>query len=223
MLNVKHILWDVDGTLYKYTSQYMKEMKREIYETFSKKLGITLQRAKTIFERELKILGAGTEVFLKHNLDPSLAMEAINRVDKKRVLKRDPSLLNMLKNTLKNYDHIIVTGTTRKDAVNTLKILGIPKNIFSIIITLDDVALPKPRPEPYLKTLQFTKDRPERHVAVGDSEKRDIIPAKNLGMKTVIVGKKSKIADYSIDSIYDLPKLLHADNILRKRRAVTNL
>ena len=208
MLNVKHILWDVDGTLYEYTPQYMKEIKGKIYETFSKKLGVTLQRAKTIFDRELKILGAGTEVFLKHNLDPSLAIEAINSVDKKRVLKREPSLLNMLKNTLKNYDHIIVTSTTRKDVLNTLKILGIPKSTFSLIITLDDVALTKPRPEPYLKVLQFTKDKPEKHVSVGDSEKRDAIPAKNLGMKTVIVGKKSKIADYSIESIYDLPKVL---------------
>jgi FMN phosphatase YigB (HAD superfamily) len=183
-------------------------MRQKIYERFSEQLGVPLQRAITIFENEWKNLGVGTEIFKKYGIEPILLLNAINSVDKKRFLKRDPKLLNMFKKNLKKFNHFILTNNTKKDILNTLKILGVPKNIFALIIAFDNVAYPKPHPEPFMRVLEFTNDPPEMHVVVGDNDKMDIVPSKNLGMKAIMVWKESKIADRSVKSIYDVPKVL---------------
>ena len=43
---------------------------------------------------------------------------------------------------------------------------------------------------------------------VGDREKTDIIPAKKLGITTFIVNANSDSADYQLDEIYNLEKIL---------------
>jgi FMN phosphatase YigB (HAD superfamily) len=45
-------------------------------------------------------------------------------------------------------------------------------------------------------------------VYVGDGLNTDVIPAKNCGMMTVAVGSLISEADFSIDSIHEIEKLL---------------
>lgn len=208
MEDVKHIIWDVDGTLYHHRPQLRKETIEKIHEKFSEKLGVPLQRAKTIYEHEWKNLGVGMEIFKKYGIEPIFILEAVNSVDKKRFLKTDPTLYDMFKKNLKKFNHFIITNNIERGALNTLKILGIPKNIFNLIVTFNNVTYPKPHSEPFMKILEFTNDPPEMHVMIGDNDKMDILPAKNLGMKTIMVWKESKIADQSVKSIYDVPKVI---------------
>ena len=39
------------------------------------------------------------------------------------------------------------------------------------------------------------------HIYVGDSLAADILPAKSLGMKTILIGKENSEADFSVNSI----------------------
>jgi len=52
--------------------------------------------------------------------------------------------------------------------------------------------------------------KPSQVISVGDQEDTDIIPAKNLGLVTVFVGrsKKSRKADFNVSSIRELARLL---------------
>jgi FMN phosphatase YigB (HAD superfamily) len=82
------------------------------------------------------------------------------------------------------------------------------QQIFQGIVTADDVLRAKPDVEPYLKALEITGGPVHEHVSIGDREKVDILPAKRLGMKTILVWGTSEAADASVPTVYDVPKVL---------------
>jgi len=54
---------------------------------------------------------------------------------------------------------------------------------------------------------KFSLD-PSDCISVGDQESTDILPAKKLGIKTVIVGKRSDAADFEIKEIAEIENVL---------------
>lgn len=205
---VKYLLWDVDGTFYKYDPLLQKVIRQKIYEFVANGLGIPLKEARERYEKIYEKIGSATATSIELGLRRNSILEAIDSVDKSEYIKKDSRLLNMLEKTLKGYTHLIVTNDSRKGTFRTLEILDIPLNIFYRIITADDVINAKPNPEAFLKAIEITNSRPEECVSIGDRDKVDIIPAKRLGMKTIFVWGKSDIADYSFDTVYDVPKIL---------------
>lgn len=102
---------------------------------------------------------------------------------------------------------------TFKSRQGTMKILGhfgILK-FFDIIITVDDVANPKPHPECLEKVLAFYHIGPEEAVYIGDTV-TDIATGKNAGMQTCAVTYGFGTADevlylnpnYAVDSFSGL-------------------
>ena len=81
------------------------------------------------------------------------------------------------------------TPYTRK----LLKSLGI-ENFFDSVTTAEDVGVGKPNPKIFIEAIKKAKSK--KKVYIGDSEKRDIIGAKNVGMLTIKIGKYSKNADF---------------------------
>ena len=69
------------------------------------------------------------------------------------------------------------------------------------------VGVLKPRPDPFLFTLQCTGLKPEEHLFVGDRDETDIAPAKKIGMKTCYVWGQSQVADISFDTVYQVSKI----------------
>ena len=64
----------------------------------------------------------------------------------------------------------------------------------------------KPDPDPFLKALELARVSPDEAIYIGDKEETDILGAKAVGMKTIMVWGKSPEADLSIPTIYDLEK-----------------
>jgi len=145
-------------------------------------------------------------------MKPIVLLDAINSVDKRDYLRKDYRLLKMLKEDLGRYNHFILTSTTKKDLYKTLDLLGIPLDFFTLILTFDDLTCLKPHPNAFKRILDFTKDLPETHVLVGDNERMDIIPSKKVGMKTIMVWNESDIADFNVESIYDVSKIIQILN-----------
>jgi putative hydrolase of the HAD superfamily len=91
-------------------------------------------------------------------------------------------------------------------------------NYFDVVVTFDDTNKRKPDAEPFRKTLELLKLRPNEVIMVGDWPERDIVGAKLLGMKTVFArygdtfGTKVSGADWDIDDIYDLIKIIDNEN-----------
>ncbi|MGC8506268.1 MAG: HAD family hydrolase [Thermoplasmata archaeon] len=104
---------------------------------------------------------------------------------------------------------IVIVTSGRREAVSRIKL---PVND---IVTIDDVKVGKPHTEPYEKALKIMGLKPSEVLVVGDSE-NDMIPARTLGSVSVLVRhgnhNVSDHADYMIDEIGELPKLIEHIN-----------
>lgn len=85
-------------------------------------------------------------------------------------------------------------------------------DLFDTVVTFDETGVSKPSPEPFLLALERLSMRPEQALMIGDWVDRDLLGAKNLGMKTVHARYGAEIpeerpvphADAVIDDIRDL-------------------
>lgn len=106
----------------------------------------------------------------------------------------------------------IRTGVVTSSRRAMVDILKIP---FEPVITIDDVEMGKPDPEPYLKMLDILKIEPEHAMFVGDAE-TDLIPAREIGSVSVFIGHGkvhfSPNADYYVDEIRETARLVRKIN-----------
>ncbi|MGI6457037.1 MAG: HAD family hydrolase [bacterium] len=87
----------------------------------------------------------------------------------------------------------------------TLARLGV-EHFFDIILASCEIGIAKPDPEFFHHALQLAKTKAEQVTFLGDQIDYDLVPAKNLGMKTVYVDyygreKKSDAVDYYVPSM----------------------
>jgi putative hydrolase of the HAD superfamily len=78
----------------------------------------------------------------------------------------------------------IITDAHSRDATRRLERSGLLP-FFDGIIAYDMVMVKKPAREPFLCALEMLRAGPEETLLVGDSPRRDIRPARDMGMSTV--------------------------------------
>lgn len=97
----------------------------------------------------------------------------------------------------------VYTSLPRAPLVKILSLLGLNPHDFTLL-TGDDVIKGKPDPEGFEKIVQLCDVAANQIIFVGDSEQKDIIPAKSVGMKTVLVHGNSLLADASFMNFEEL-------------------
>lgn len=106
----------------------------------------------------------------------------------------------------------IFTNADKNHASRVLKIIGI-SDCFDGILDVTAIGfLCKPEVEAYQRALTLANvDNPENSVLLDDSI-RNLIPAKDLGFTTILVGSNGSnpAVDYVIKSIHDLPQAMPA-------------
>lgn len=113
----------------------------------------------------------------------------------------------------------IVTSKIREMCHRGMK-LGRLEGLFDTVITIDDVTLAKPNPEPIFKALEQLHSTPAETIMVGDNY-HDIVAGKNAGTLTAGVawtmqGKEylqSFKPDYMLDDMRDLLRILRVEGI----------
>lgn len=91
-------------------------------------------------------------------------------------------------------------------------------HIFDVVVTFDDTGERKPNPGPFRKALERLGVKPEEALMVGDWAERDVVGAKQVGMKTVFArygdtfGTVVSNADYDIDDIAQVIDIVRKEN-----------
>jgi putative hydrolase of the HAD superfamily len=109
----------------------------------------------------------------------------------------------------------IITDAHSRDAVRRLEKAHLI-SFFSCMVTYDLVQVKKPAPEPFILALDMLKSDADEVLLIGDSPRRDIEPAKSLGIRTVYArygdrfsdDRSSVQADYTLDTMAELPEIL---------------
>ncbi|MBU3965654.1 HAD family hydrolase [Patescibacteria group bacterium] len=97
-----------------------------------------------------------------------------------------PEVAKTLESLAKKYVIAITSEEFRGNLILKLnRAFGDWEKYFKILITPEITGTMKPSEKYYLKAMEKLKLSPEEILVVGDSDERDLLPAKKLGIKTI--------------------------------------
>lgn len=206
--DVKVLIWDFDGTLYKPNPDLFRAVREAEYKTIMAHTGWDRDKATEEFNKNYKhVTPSATETVavLTELTTTQAALEMENYFDRRDFLQRDQKLINMFAR-LRHFHHYMLANGVKRRLAETLVTLGLDTGIFKEIVTSEIVGVNKPHDDGFCYIIEKTGLRPEEHLMIGDREKVDLVPAKKLGMKTCLVfsEEKSTIADLVLPDVYAL-------------------
>jgi len=122
-----------------------------------------------------------------------------------------PNVLSLLKS---KYRLGIVTNTSSSEVPNRVLSQLKLRGHFSVVATSAELGVRKPYPGIFYYALRELSAKAEDTVFVGDSIKHDMIGAKSLGMKTVLIDRRRRYkrktlkTDVALRSLSRLPTVL---------------
>jgi len=127
-----------------------------------------------------------------------------------------PTLVSLIKLGIKLG---VVSDAPSREAWLRLSYIGL-HHMFDEIVTFDDTHEKKPSPVPFNMILKRLNVEPKFSLMVGDWAERDVVGAKNIGMKTAFAkygdtfDTKHHNADYEINDIAELVGIVKKENNL---------
>jgi len=194
------LILDVDNTLYPSDSGVMQEIGRRIGLYLVIEFGLSQADASLLRDTYVKRYGTTLAGLLAGNrVDTDHYLHFVHDFDVSQYLANDEALDQSL-STL-NLPKVVWTNGSRPHALRVLDSLGITHHISMLIDVRDMGFISKPAPEAYAILMERLEVDPSNCILVEDSV-RNLIPAKAMGMHTVLVGgADGSIADACIASI----------------------
>jgi FMN phosphatase YigB (HAD superfamily) len=187
---MKKIIFDLDDTLY-----IDKELREKREKAILEFLG-----NKSRAYKKLKKEGSGTiEAFKKLGFERREFFNIIKKIPIE--LEKDWRLRLIIKKIKKKYKLIVLSNSPGFCVKKTLKKLGII-DLFDGYYSGEDFFYEKPH-----ESCFFMIEKED--ICVGNNFKKDLEVPKKLGAVTILICKDEKgLADYEINHIYDLVKIL---------------
>lgn len=206
---IKHIWFDVDGTLAPHTDEFNQVHNQLRYQTYAHAINKPLtEEIQQEFEALYKKYGSNSAVFRSLGLASDYWMKHFESIDKTKYYRPDEAIYGTIEK-LKNIVPISVyTNLTAEGTKETLQKLKINPDWMTHYLSGDDVKERKPALDGFYKMIELTGLPAKEICYVGDRVKVDILPAKEVGMKTCLVWSLSDEADYSFENFEDILTIL---------------
>ena len=209
--NIKVLIWDFDGTMYKPIPELWKEIREAEYRTIMDHTGWPHERAVEEFTKLHEIIPSATATVasLSSIRTPQATLYGERYIDRKKYLHRDEKLIALFKK-IHHLTHYMLVNGVQESTLESLGVLGLSTDRFIEIITSEIVGENKPSEKGFRYILDKTGLPPDQHLMIGDREAVDLVPAKNLGMKTCLVWSDapSPVADFTIPTVYDVGNII---------------
>jgi pyrophosphatase PpaX len=178
---IRAVLYDFDGTLADSTELIMRCYRHTMRthlgqvpadEVWLSGFGMTLESQMRRFGRDPAEVEAMLDTYREHQdgLHDDLLRPFPDAVETVAELER------------RGYGLAIVTSKHRRAAMRGMELCGLVRH-FDVIITPEDVAEPKPHPEPVLMALEKLGVAPDEALFVGDSP-HDVAAGRAAGTRT---------------------------------------
>ena len=204
---VRYVIFDLDNTLYPKEIGLFRLVDQRINDYMRMKLDINWDRVEGLRLKYMEEYGTTLGgLIAHHNVDPDDYLDFVHDVDLENYLSADPALSELLDRI--GVDKIIFTNGCSNHARRVLKILGIGDH-FSRIFDIKSLNyLAKPNPVSYQKVLDALQVEGTACIMVEDLV-RNVLPAKEFGMTTVLIGQKRiPGVDFIIDDIFGMDSVL---------------
>jgi HAD superfamily hydrolase (TIGR01549 family) len=216
--NIKAIFFDVGDTLYS-NEEMEKEYPRQLYKLIAQTKGIDKEQAKVLLKETSEKLKQTekhvTKVRAMAELGYTRAQthEAFCKVEPSQFLTKDPKLDAVISELSKKYRLGIISNFKKSHMLQIFKVLGISENQLPLMVTEDIVTEIKPAHEPFLKAIELSGFKPKECLFIGDSPGKDMRPAKEVDMATILIKhnpeKEDLInTDANIEKVEDILEIL---------------
>ena len=190
------IFFDIGDTLY-FSEEMEKQYPQKLYELISEREKITIQESKD----KLKATSESLEGKIPHvtkvaamaalGFTRAEAHKAFCSVNPSKYLKKDIELTIFLEMLSKKYSLGIISNFKKSHALDIFTALGLEPTLFTHYITEDIVTNIKPDHEPFHLAVELSGTTAENCFYIADSISKDLRPAKEVGMQTIWVSKKT--------------------------------
>jgi len=207
---LKYILFDLDNTLYPKSFGIFDLVIERIRNYMEVRMGFEKNLAQRLREEYIRQYGSTLRGLMIHyHIDPQDYLAYVHDVGVEKKLSPHPALAQLLESI--PLAKGIFTSGHLPHAQKVLRCLGVEEffsQIFDIIFTN---YIPKPNPEPYRQILNFLNLPGEECMLIEDLVP-NLVPAKEMGMITVLVGQtgtpNNGAVDYEINDILELGQVL---------------
>ncbi|MAV62646.1 pyrimidine 5'-nucleotidase [Rhodobiaceae bacterium] len=186
---IKSWVFDLDNTLYDPEEDIFSQIDKKMTSFISKRFDINTNDAFNIQKEYFLEYGttlAGLMNDKNSNIDPDEFLEYVHNIDLKSL---NPNL--ELKKAITNLigPKFIFTNGTKYHAENVIRKLDL-ENVFEFIFDIKAANyIPKPNIETYDSFFESTGINPKTSIMFEDMG-RNLIPAKDLGMTTVLIKRE---------------------------------
>ncbi len=208
---LKVLIFDLDYTLYPRGTGPLILVGKMIERYMVEQLGMPPDRAKELRAEYRRRYGISTTgLFLHHDVDSEDFTQFVHDVDIEAAVAPNPALAKVLEGIA--IRKIIFTNGSAEYARRILKALGVAQYFDEIYDLRFMHYRCKPDPEPYRWLLEKLGLEPRECLFIEDNA-RNLGPAKELGMATVLVGQdpdatQDNLADYTISDILEIGEVV---------------
>jgi putative hydrolase of the HAD superfamily len=206
----EYILFDLDETLYPKEAGLMRAVGERILLFMVQKVGIPLDDARLKQHEYFQRYGTTLRgLMVEHHINPHEFLDFVHDVELRGFLLPCPPLDALLHEL--PWRKVIFTNADRWHAERVLEVLQVRPHFEAII---DIQALDyrcKPDPWTYHRALELLGGVSGKACIIVDDIPRNLFPAKDLGMTTILVGEQSR----SIGIDYVTPTILHAKQLFK--------
>ena len=182
---IQAILFDLDDTLYPPHSGVMEQIRALIHRYISTRLHLSDEEGDALRRAYFQTYGTTMRgLQLNDNIDPDEFLHFVHDFAVDEYIQPNPELDAVLASI--PLRKIVFTNASREHAQRVLEALGIGRHFERIVDVRDVDYEGKPQPTAYRRICDLLDLRPEECLLVDDNV-RNLQPAKELGMTTVLV------------------------------------
>lgn len=216
MASISCILFDLDGTLYDSPAynEYFDSKMAAIVADF---LHVDLSEATRLLKERRREKGTLTRAMESLGINRLEFHRLVAKhVDPARFLSKDQTTTDLIiRLKARGFRVGLVSNSGRELVAKILNTLGLKANLFDLIVTGSEVE-PKPSHQPFLVALAKLQCEKSSTVYVGDREEAEILPAYQIGLKTVLINRThekhvSKYADVTIHELSELERAIETE------------
>ena len=207
LTHVETWLFDLDNTLYPAECEFMALIEGRMTEFVARETGLPPVEALALQKKYLHEHGTTLAgLMANHGIDPEHFLEEVHDVSLDRI-RPDPALAQAL--TRLPGRRLVFTNGSAGHAERVLGHMGLADLFEDVFHIASAEYLPKPAPETFTRMVAAHAVRPAATAFFEDSE-RNLKPAAELGMTTVLVGAHAPMstADFVHHRAKDLPGFL---------------
>ena len=220
---IKAIIFDLDNTLLDFVKMKQFSVKAAITAMNEAGLGVDEKKAyedifdlymergwenqqvfddylnQTVGEVSNKILAAGIVSYRRAREATLVVYPNVNK-----------TLIQLIKMGI---NLAVVSDAPSREAWMRLYYLNL-HHVFDPVLTFDDTGVRKPSPKPFQMALDYLKIKPNEAIMIGDWPERDVVGAREIGMKTIFArygdtfGTVDSGADWDVNNVYEVVNII---------------